>query len=69
MNTKMQTAAQIIMESALEMLAGVHGCSVDQVVDGLRAGDLKLARQFRELAERGADEAVRLAKQGHITLL
>lgn len=66
---KIETAAQIIMESSLEFLAGAHGCSVDQVVDGLRAGDLKLARQFRELAETSAAEAVKLAKQGKISLI
>lgn len=66
--TKIETAAQIILESTLELLAKTHGCTVDQVAEGLRAGNVKLARQFRECAERGAAEAVKLAKQSKIFL-
>lgn len=63
---KLQAAGNIIMETSLELLAHVHGRTVDEVAAGLRAGNVKLLRQFRECVERGADEAVRLAKQGRI---
>lgn len=67
--TKIQTAAQIILQSNLEKLAEVHGVTVAQVVEGLRAGQTKLVQQFAALAEAGAAAAVDLQRAGRISLI
>lgn len=69
MNTnKLQAAAKIIMEGALETLASVHGCTIQQVRDEIAAGHVKLNNQFKELADRGIEEAMKLHQQNKISL-
>lgn len=66
--TKLQAAANIIMEGALETLAKVHNCTIDAVRDGIAAGHVKLNAQFKELAERGIEEAIKLHNAGKISM-
>lgn len=63
--TKIQTAAQIILSANLAKLAEVHGCPVDQVIDGIKAGNVKLVEQFANLAETAAEQAAEQAAEMH----
>lgn len=67
--TKLETAAQIILTGALELLAKTHGTTVAQVSEGLRSGNVRLMAQFKECAELGAAAAINLAAQGKISLV
>lgn len=66
---KMQTAAAIILQANLELLAQVHKCTVSQVTEGLRNGNAKLLQQFGDLAQAGAAEAAKLHAAGQINLV
>lgn len=64
---KLQAAATIIKQSALEFLAEKHGCTVEAVVLAIRAGDREAMAQFAALVKAAVDEAEALAKQGRIS--
>jgi hypothetical protein len=68
-NTKMQAAAEIILQGALETLAKVHGCTVEQVCEGLKAQHAKLTGQFAELIALGSQQAVALHAENKISLI
>jgi hypothetical protein len=68
-NTKMQAAAEIILQGALETLAKVHGCTIEQVCEGLKADHRRLSKQFAQLIALGSKEAVSLHGQGKISLI
>ncbi len=68
MTTAIQTAANIITETALEALAAKHGRTVAEVVAAMRAGNDKLATQFSQLARAGVEAAMQLNEQGRIGL-
>ena len=66
--TKMQAAAQIIMEGALETLARVHNTTVQDVRDGIIAGHVKLNAQFQELSAAGIKTAMQMHAENQISI-
>lgn len=67
-NAKMQAAANIIKDSALEFLAAKHGVSIDYVVAQIDAGNVKVILQFHALVKAGIAEALTLNDAGLISL-
>lgn len=66
--TKIQSAANNIIDGALEFMAGKHGLTVDQVVAALLDGDTRAMTQYRTLLESGIDAAVGLHEEEKISL-
>ncbi len=66
--TKMQAAAKIVMEGALETLARIHKTDIETVRAGLLAGHVKLNAQFKELAETGISKAIEMHNNGEICI-
>ena len=55
--TQLKQAANIILETAIQTLANIHGTTVAQVEAGLRAEHPKLIEQFAQLVAAGCRAA------------
>ncbi len=64
--TKLQTAADIIMNGAIEFLAAKHGITIEQVVSEIQSGKVKAVEQFTTLILVGTKEVKKLADEGLI---
>lgn len=67
--TKLQTAAEIIKNGALETLAAKHGLTVAQVVEAISAGHVRACEQFAQLVNKGIETALEMAATGKIHLV
>ena len=66
---KIEAAARIVKDSALEMLAGKSGLTVDEVANLILSGHEGAARQFRQLVEAGIEKALAMHDNGEISLI
>lgn len=66
---KIVAAGKIILNSALEMLAEKNKTTPEIIRTAiLENGNAKLAIQLRELLEVGIDQAIKMQKEGEISL-
>lgn len=68
MTTKLQAAAEIIRNSAIEFLAAKHGTTEAAVWEAIEAGQVKVCEQFAKLVQAGIAQALTLAGEGKISL-
>lgn len=66
---KMQAAAQIIKDSAIEFLAAKHGLTVETVITELNNGNARAMQQFAQLVKAGIDGAIKMHNEGQISLV
>lgn len=69
MTAKLNAAANIIRESAVEFLATKHGVTIDAIIDAICSGNVKVCDQFAVLVAKGIEEAMQLAAIGKISLI
>lgn len=68
MNTKLQAAAEIIRNSAIEFLAAKHGTTEAAVWEAIEAGQVKVCEQFAKLVQAGIAKTLAMAGEGQISL-
>ena len=67
--TKTQTAANIIKNEAIALLAAKHGTTEFIIVNTLQQNaSSKLAKQFKELVTAGVQQAIEMHKAGEICI-
>lgn len=65
---KVQAAAKIVNESALQFLADKHGLTVQEVVAAILSGNQRATEQYTQLVAKGLEQVKTMCEAGQISL-